>query len=88
MTTNVMIDELADGRFAARLMVDFEVVHEVIGYDRMGAIAALASATEADLDEAMSLHAAVKSSLQAIAEQEQQKNITAGLKRLADLEGN
>lgn len=86
MKLNVYTEELVDGRVAARVLVDMEVVHEVVAGDKIGALAALSSMTEADLDEAMSVHVAVKSSLHAEGEKQRTSDVRRGLQLLREMD--
>lgn len=63
MKIDVKLTEQSEGMWVATLEVDMEMVHSVAALSRLGALSSLSQLTEADADEALAMHNAVKASL-------------------------
>jgi len=82
MKIRVTFDEIAPGEFRGRVVVDDEVLHEVVSFSKVGTMAALASASETELDDAIAIHTAVKASLQDMAVRDSRNEVMSALRNL------
>lgn len=82
MNISVNLEDRGDGKWRASVEVDGVVSYSVTALSKIGALASLSALTEADLDEQIAVHTAVRASLQDVGREDQQRDLQAQVREL------